>query len=358
MTRFRHPLNDFSAPARGSAEIWRTVLGVIIVIALGVGMGTVMRQGMDVLLYGLRPSGGAEALRGTLTESARPSSELSFLLMLATFACNWPALWIVLRVLHRRPFHTLWGPLGRINWKHYRIGLAVSLTLGAAAWLPWLHYTNVTGITVMPLENWLLLLCAALPLLFVQTAAEELMFRGYMLQQFAARSWSILGWSVAPSLLFAFLHPSEGMPLGLNWLSLVFGLVMAAVTSRTANLGAAAGLHFGHNVINTLIISTSMGRSEPVLLSLPPDISAKPPLLIFVTLMFLGSIIYMGQMDLKFIMAWRADPTRKGQPPIRLVLPIDEKWIQLRERRAAAKARRRAARERLRAQRAERSRKA
>ena len=353
MTVFRHPLTEFRAAARPRCELWCTALGITLTFALVIIMSTIMRMGADAIINGLDGT-PEERLRSAFMETARQSNPTSFLINLAMFACHWPALWIVLRLVHKRPGRTLWGPKGRIDWFHYRVGLAASLALGAAAWLPWLHLTENADLIYRPLKDWIPMLLIGLPLIFVQSAAEELMFRGYMLQQFAARSWSIIGWSVIPSVIFAALHPGEGQPLGLNWLSLVFGLVMAAITSRTANLGAAAGMHFGHNVINALIISSIATGAEPALIGLGPGVNATQPVMIFVVLLFLGSIVYMGQMDLKFILAWRADPSRKGQPPVRLVLPLDEKWVARREARKARRKAREAAREATRLAREER----
>lgn len=349
MPRFRHPLTEFCAAAKPTCEIWRTLLGIVLIFCSLIAMTVLMRLGASTLMFGLPQSDASQLLGRALHETARPSSTLSLMLFIATFACYWPVLWVVVRVLHRRPGRTLWGPTGRINWKHYRIGLACSLAVGALAWMPWLGQIDMREVGLRRISDWLPLAAIGLPLLFVQTAAEELMFRGYLLQQFGARSWSIIGWSVIPSVMFAALHPGDGQPLGLNWLSLVSGLVLAAVTSRTANLGGSAGLHMGHNTVNFLLISSLQTGYEPALIVLDPEVGTRGPLLIMTAVMFVGAIIFMGRMDLKFIMAWRADPERRGQAPIKLVMPLDEKWIRAREAREAAREARREARRAARA---------
>jgi hypothetical protein len=126
--------------------------------------------------------------------------------------------------------------------------------------------------------------------------------------------------------MFAALHPSANEPLGLNWFAFVFGLIMAAVTSRTGNLGAAVGLHFGHNVINALLIAPMSLGMNAALISRPADLDIRGPNLVYIVVMFLGALIYMGRTDLKFLMAWRDDPARKGQPPIGLVVPLSNRF--------------------------------
>jgi membrane protease YdiL (CAAX protease family) len=334
MATFRHPLTLFSAAARPSAQIWRTALGIVMACCMVVVLALLLRIGVDTILFGLPQAGIKDLLRSAWQETKTQSSTVSFLIYLAGFAGFWPALWLTLRVVHGRSGATLWGPDRRINWGHFRIGLAISLGLGAAAWMPFVYMRGPEAFILRDIGAWLPIFAIGLPLIFVQSASEELMFRGYMLQQFAARSWSILGWSVLPSLMFAALHPSPNEPLGLNWFSFVFGLIMAAVTSRTANLGAAAGLHFGHNVINTLIIAPMSLGLNAALISRPADLDIRGPNMIYILVMFLGALIYMGRTDLKFLMAWRADPARKDQPPIRLVLPLSERMLEARRRRS------------------------
>jgi membrane protease YdiL (CAAX protease family) len=333
MPKFRHPLTLFSEAAQPRAELWRTVLGIGFAATMVVALSLLARIGIEELLFGVSGDGGA-MVGAALHEAAAPTSTVSFLIYIAAFAGVWPALWITTRVVHGRSGATLWGPSRRINWRHFRIGLAISLALGAAGWMPWVYMHPDDEIVVRALRDWWPILAIGLPLVFVQTAAEELFFRGYLLQQFAARAWSILGWSVLPSLRFAALHNGLDQPLGLNWFSFVFGLIMAAVTSRTANLGAAVGLHFGHNIINVLLIAPLSLEMNAALIS-RPDVDLLGPNLIYIGVMFVGALIYMGRADLKFLNAWRNDPSRAGQPPIRLVLPVSERLLEKQRARAA-----------------------
>ena len=66
---------------------------------------------------------------------------------------------------------------------------------GSAAWAPLIFSRQGEIATFAPLEDWLLLLAIGLPLIFVQCAAEEMLFRGYLLQQFAAclKQTSVIG---------------------------------------------------------------------------------------------------------------------------------------------------------------------
>ncbi|WP_148922039.1 type II CAAX endopeptidase family protein [Oceanicella actignis] len=292
---FVHPLRAFSAPAQARAELWRTALGAALAAGLAIGFGALARRGFFTAmaeggpLATLIPPGAADML-GTLVG----------------FLGVWPALWLVVRVLHRRPGATLFGPDGRVNWRHFRIGLGISLGVGALAWLPILHRHGPETFALAPLGVWAPLALAAAPMIFIQAAAEELFFRGYLLQQIAARTWSILGWSVLPSALFAMAHPAAAGPLGISWYHFVFGLVMAAVTSRTANLGGAIGLHLGTNLVNLLIVSPERHLSGLALFVYPPGMDARAAIYTYIAVMFLGATVFMARMDLRFLREWKA----------------------------------------------------
>ncbi|MEO1687935.1 MAG: CPBP family intramembrane glutamic endopeptidase [Pseudomonadota bacterium] len=306
MNRFVHPLQAFAEPARAGAGPWRTLLGLALTGAMLLIFVQAARLGMAVFLFG---EDGAIALREqpeVAAEFASPAKPVGVLLMLGAFVAIWPALWVVLPLVHKRPARTLFGPDGTIAWRHFRIGVALALVLGSVAWSPLLFRHGPSIVAYADIRAWAIVALLALPFIFVQSAAEELLFRGYLLQQFAARTWSILGWSVAPSLLFAMAHPAEGSILGISWFHFVFGLIMAAVTSRTANLGAAMGMHFGNNIVNLLLVAPAHMISGLALYSVPDSVDTTSPLVTYLVVMFIGAAIFMGLMDLRFIREYRA----------------------------------------------------
>ena len=106
---------------------------------------------------------------------------------------------------------------------------------------------------------WLGFAVIAVPLVYFQSSAEELLFRGLILQHMAARFGAFWAWALAPSLLFGLLHwQPDGYGPG-AWMVLcvtgVTGLAFALVTAATGNLGLAMGLHFGLNVFALLLIA-------------------------------------------------------------------------------------------------------
>jgi membrane protease YdiL (CAAX protease family) len=173
-------------------------------------------------------------------------------------------LWLAVRFLHKRSFLTLFGPQKRVLWRQFRIGILIALAISLAAVLLqaleplFVAPQDQTQLERnLPLGEWLLILAPALILIFIQIFAEELVFRGYMLQQLRARFQSVWIWAILPSVAFGLLH-ADPATWGINAVfyvihTSVVGIVLSFVTLRTGNIGAAAGLHFGNNMSMVLV---------------------------------------------------------------------------------------------------------
>jgi len=109
-----------------------------------------------------------------------------------------------------------------------------------------------TPVGNLDFTTWIKWMPLAIPLIFLQTTSEELIFRGYLQQQLAARFNSRWAWYFLPSLVFGMLHYDPGNMGSNAWILVVhttlFGLIAAEVTARTGNLGTSMGLHFTNNL--------------------------------------------------------------------------------------------------------------
>lgn len=120
---------------------------------------------------------------------------------------------------------------------------------------------------------WLVFLPLALFGILIQTGAEELVFRGYLQQQLAARFASPLVWLVFPSVLFGLAHYAPDALGGHAWLVVaatgLFGLIAADLTARSGALGLAWGLHFANNALAILVVSAMGGLDGLALFRVP-----------------------------------------------------------------------------------------
>ncbi|MEM8755008.1 MAG: hypothetical protein AAGF90_18745, partial [Pseudomonadota bacterium] len=153
----------FLSPARARAAIWRTALGALLAAALifgaSVGVGLALAflspADLDVLAFLDRPAGVAATL--------------------GSFAIWWIALAIVLRLLHRRRLRSLFGAGSGL--RPFLAGFAAAMAFNLVGLALGWAIAGAPELSVRPLGLWLVWAVLALPLVLLQTGAEEAVFR-------------------------------------------------------------------------------------------------------------------------------------------------------------------------------------
>mgnify|MGYP000082494569 CR=1 FL=1 len=241
----------FVAPARETAELWRLVIGLVLSAAIVMISAPLLWQ---ALFYGLSDD-SYRALYDDLDALLLPQS---LLLMLFSFGFLWLAIAVVTVMLHQRRPETLIGS-PTIAWMQAKFVLVALGLLFAVLFVlpPYRHDPPLQD--GLELSRWLLFLLPALVGIFIQTSAEEVLFRGYIQQQLAARFKSPLIWLVLPSVLFGLAHYAPDDYGGNAWLvviwATVFGMIAADLTARSGTLGPAIALHFVTNTSAFLLIA-------------------------------------------------------------------------------------------------------
>lgn len=288
MPRFAHPyaaLNAFVAPATTRAEVWRIIAALIVALILGF-------VGLQVLVVGLIATQGTTS--GALT-LARGASPLGVVALLFSYVAVIAGLAASLRLFMGRGLRTLIGP-GSAVGNFLRV--AVPLTAMWVVLMP-LSVSDDGVQANIALGSWLGWLPFALIGLLIQTATEELVFRGYLQQHLAARFRARWVWMVVPSLLFGLSHYSAQQYGALAWVvvawTTVFGLAAADLTARTGNLGAAIALHFANNVAAVLLIGMAGNLDGLALYTVAIDTAVLPP-----------GVLYLLADGLTLLIGWLA----------------------------------------------------
>ncbi|MEX5730091.1 membrane protease YdiL (CAAX protease family) [Rhodovulum iodosum] len=237
-------------PARARPDLWRLGLGLLLAGAV--------YQALVYTSYGLAALAMGDAAATAVFHGVFTSTLTSTetLLLLYSFGFLAVGIFVAARLLQdRRPFG-LTGPFFRAYADFAQVTAALGvLYAGLGVLLP----TDVEVYRNVTFGTWLTLLPLALPALLVQTSAEELLFRGYLQQQLAARFNRRVVWMGVPAALFAVGHympetAGENAKYLALWAGL-FSLCAADLTARTGTLGAAIGLHFANNVLAVLVTS-------------------------------------------------------------------------------------------------------
>lgn len=238
----------YVAPARARPELWRIIVGfILILVTYALGIGVIF---LLVLIVA-----GPQGTQRWMTEMMEATGPTGTLLLLATFIGMALGPMFAVAAIHRRRFRTLFGSLNR-TFRHFVIA---ALVCGAAYSITFLLPGDVTPEPGLDRALWLSFLPLALVGVLVQTGAEELLFRGYLQQQIAARFRSPIVWMVLPSVLFALAHYQPDIMGDNAWFVVIavalFAILAADLTAVTGSLGAAWGFHFANNVVAILIVA-------------------------------------------------------------------------------------------------------
>ena len=187
---------------------------------------------------------------------------LNLFFVLLTFVPIWVGVWITMKFIHRLPMNVLLGSSSKLDLQLLLKGFFVMLFLGIGieiilqlipAVSKYIYYESNK---VLLLSDWVKWLLPVILFIFVQSSAEELVFRGYLLQTIWSKSASYLYAVICPSLIFGLLH-FDSQSYGVNaWYycfnTFVVGCLLCLVTLHTGNIALAFGLHWGGNTVSLI----------------------------------------------------------------------------------------------------------
>jgi membrane protease YdiL (CAAX protease family) len=246
----------FIAPARKKAQLWRTIVGFVLIIGVLFGLGPLIYIAIFEVFNQRIGDQDVAAVFATLLGYGA--------ITLGVFAA--------LYYVHDRLAGTVFGPWGLALDQFNKVcfGIVVLLVV-IGVLLPWGFGAPL--VANQAFGAWLMVLPIALLAVFIQAGAEEILFRGYLQQQLAARFRSPWVWLVVPSVLFALAH-YDPQTAGKNaWLIVIwaglFGVAMADLTARAGNLGPAIAVHFINNVMAVLVVALPDQLGSAALYLLP-----------------------------------------------------------------------------------------
>jgi uncharacterized protein len=224
--------------ALGRNEWWRYLLGAAVILFSWIVLGWVP-------YVWLAAHGRQELLLQFLAVN------FSIIMMLAGLA-------VAVKFIHRRPLMTLvtggravdWGRIAGAAMVWAVLGLA---TIGVEHLLsPERYYLSFSAERFLPFAT------VALVVTPLQTATEELVFRGYVMQGLGLVVKHPVVIAVASAALFVLPHllNPEAQQHGAALLGasyFVIGLLLAAVTLRDGRLELAIGVHAANNLILVLV---------------------------------------------------------------------------------------------------------
>lgn len=211
--------------------------------------------------------------------------------LLASIVVLWAVAPVVLWLVHKRALPTLFGWQRRIEMSELRNAFVacglVTLLIFLLVPDPSHLLTARTGLT---LAQWAVAFLPVTALIILQSSAEEVVFRGYLVQILANRFASPLIWAALPVVLFTAAHWDPAALPYMNAVALASVLMFAAAATIllvvTGNLGACIGYHTANNIFAFLVISPE-GVGDAFALYTYPNLS-DPVWTVTDAMLFLG----------------------------------------------------------------------
>lgn len=267
------PFARFVAPARRYPALWRLFAGLALIALTYLCWTFVVGIGAVYLAHVRAGPGWADGFARLVAADARESAATTAL-VLVTFPGAILGAWITVRWLHRRSLASIFGRPQSTAIADFVKGAAITLVAAGAVTLLGLLAGEAPARSSLAFSQWLVWLVPLLALLALQVTAEEIVFRGYLTQQLAARFRSPLVWVLVPASLFAVLHfdpshPAEAQAAVIAVIFL-FALTTTALVWRTGGLWASIGAHAGNNAAGLVLFGTEGDRLGGALFVYPP----------------------------------------------------------------------------------------
>lgn len=225
-----------------------TYLLSLCIVLLTLIFGTIFADALSIKFLGYS--------LGELSVQANLNAVLS--LKLAPFALSFVALLLCIKFLHGRPALSILTSRGSFDWKRFFVAfglwgaiLSGSLLIGMAMGLPitWNFDPSTFFMLVM----------ISVFLIPLQTAAEEVLFRGFLFQafgQFTGKAWASI---LITGVLFGMLHWANPEVAKIGDILLIFyimtGIFLGLLTHLDDGIELALGYHTINNIFAALILT-------------------------------------------------------------------------------------------------------
>ncbi|MEZ5451434.1 MAG: CPBP family intramembrane glutamic endopeptidase [Thiothrix sp.] len=241
----------------GKNDWWRYLVSIILIVFFWQVIGALPLGALVIVLMGDNdPTTNVELdpLKFEGVDSIWPYLAINFTILGMLLG-----LFLAVRFIHKRYLRTVVTPLERVDWQRLLLGFGVFLLLIASATLIEALFKPGEYVVSFDARQFLLFLPVALVVTPLQAAAEELLFRGYLMQGMGLLTRSKAVPVLGSSLLFMAAHLTnpemvEDVYL-VPVLYFLLALFLAVITVKSNSLELAIGVHAANNLFAVLVMN-------------------------------------------------------------------------------------------------------
>ena len=187
------------------------------------------------------------------------NKNLLLALMMGMFVFTLLFLWIALKYIQKKTLPSIITGFEKIRWNRYFFSFGIWTALISVLTLI-TYLTSPEEIEVrFDAANFAVLLVVAVIFIPIQTATEELIFRGYLMQGFGLAFKNGIAPLIITSVLFGLMHASnpEAKAHGLLIMMpyyILFGAFLGMLTLLDEGAELAMGIHCANNLVSSLLV--------------------------------------------------------------------------------------------------------
>ena len=255
-------MNHLESTFTGKNSFWRYILMFAAILIVANTLGAI-----PLFLSLFLKSGSDPAVFSQIAANPNDfsvlglSQNIGLIIMLSPFIAGLIAFVILVKPLNNRTFRMTINGTGKIRWDRFFISAAVWLILSALYLLFYLKFDPANFTINNKTTSLIILSVISVLLIPFQAALEEVLFRGYLMQGFAAifrNRWFPL---IMTSVLFGLLHAVNPEVKEYGFFTMmpqyiVFGLIFGIITILDDGIEAAMGAHAINNIFLCIMLTT------------------------------------------------------------------------------------------------------
>lgn len=189
------------------------------------------------------------------------NKSLMLALLMGMFVFTFLFLWLALKFVQKKSLTSIITGYEKIRWSRYFFSFGLwSVLIIALTVISYLTSPEELEIK-FDTSKFALLLIVAVIFVPIQTATEELIFRGYLMQGLGIAFKNGIAPLIITSVLFGLMHASNpevqkhGLLLMMPYY-ILFGAFLGVLTLLDEGLELAMGIHCANNLISSLVITS------------------------------------------------------------------------------------------------------
>ena len=242
---------------RGQNQWWRYLVSLLLILFFGAFIGSIP---MGVLAVRAMYDGDPDTyFEPSMARVAGIDPALNYIAVHLSLLLLLIGVCVAVRLIHKRAVLTLVTMRPRLSWRRIGQGFGLFFVLVSADAALGYVLEPAKYMFTLDLDKFLLFVPIALVLTPLQAAAEELLFRGYLLQGLGLLLRRPLALVVVSGVVFLLPHLANpematgGMVTAGEYF--VWGLFLALVTLRDNTSELAIGVHAANNLFTALFVN-------------------------------------------------------------------------------------------------------